>query len=488
MRHASFVPFTLLAGLLASCGGNQAPPGPPTTITTLNTSALSAMVGTALSEPIKVQVEDADGRGVPGVEVTFIVALFSGRLDSNTTASAQAGFSSQRVSVGATMVADSTDANGEAEANWTLGTTAGTQTVTVEVLGLTSVRFHATALPAPAVTSDPDSSAGFVGFTSDSLDGSLAVLVADEYGNGVPGQTVTWDVILGGGSVLTATSTTDSAGVARAKALLGPAPGLNEFTGTVAGFPPDTIDAVALVPVEDPVGDAFDIGSAFASHDVVRYGMGVVDGLGIVHFRYAEPVAPTRTTGSQPRNAIRAWIDLDVDQDTTTGRPAYRTCEPALASFGTFGFGTDAWIDLDPVSLILPYLPDAPDGSFAGVRFTSITPGSTPCTLTATFDAWLVAPLYGERSITGLFDYANLGDDDGTLDFTSVQVNGAAIEATDLVPDSLPHTFQLLAASQAVAPGSTQRLAARLLRKIPAGVLDVRAVGVRGVLRRGALR
>jgi hypothetical protein len=480
MRHASFAPFLLLVGMLASCGGSEAPPGPPATIAPLNDGALSGMVGTGLSEPIRIQVQDADGRGVPGVEVTFIVALFSGRLDSAGTASASAA---------ATTVVDSTDANGDAEASWMLGTKSGTQTVIISVEGLTPVLFHASALPGPAVATDPDSSAGFVGFTSDSLDGELAVLVTDEYGNGVPDQTVTWAVMGGGGSVVNATSTTDTTGVARAAALLGPAPGLDRFTGAVAGFPPDTIDAVALVPVDDPVGDEFDIGSAFTSHDVVRYGMGVVDGIGVIHFRYAEPVAPTPTVGSEPANAIRAWIDVDVDQDTTTGRPAFRTCDPALSALGTFAFGSDVWIDLDPLSLILSYIPDAPDGSFAGARFTSITFGSDECTLTATFDAFLIAPLYGERSVTGVFNFANLGDDDGSLDVTSVHVNGKALQPTDLVPDSLPHTFQLLAPSASMVAGvATQRLARRLMRKIPPGMLDVRAVGVRGVLHRGERR
>ena len=87
MRHASFAPLTLLLGILASCGGNEAPPGPPTTIALLNADALSGLVGTTLGEPIRIQVQDADGRAVPGVEVTFIVALFSGSLDSSGTAS-----------------------------------------------------------------------------------------------------------------------------------------------------------------------------------------------------------------------------------------------------------------------------------------------------------------------------------------------------------------------------------------------------------------
>jgi hypothetical protein len=77
------------------------------------------------------------------------------------------------------------------------------------------------------------------------------------------------------------------------------------------------------------------------------------------------------------------------------------------------------------------------------------------------------------------------------MDFTSLHVSSAVLEVTDLVPDSLPRTLQLLAPSASAAQGSgvaAQRLAARLLSKIPPGMLDVRAVGVRGVLRRGVHR
>jgi hypothetical protein len=476
MRLSSFAFVTLSAGILVSCGGGEAPPGPPATVASLSSGTLSATAGAALSEPITVRVTDADGRNVPGVEVTFAVELGSGSLSAVGTTSANVTFSPQVVGVEAFTLVDSTDANGEAGAIWTLGTKAGAQSATATVTGLTPVSFNATASSGPAAESTLDPSAGLIGFVSDTLDGTLAVAVVDEHSNPVSDETVTWNVVMGGGAVAVATSQTDSSGVARATALLGASPGLNLFTGTVVGLPPDTIDAIGVVPVADPEGDAFSAGTGFAAHDVVRYGMGVVNSVGVIYFRYSGPVAPTRTSGSVSPNAIRAWVELDLDQDTTTGLPATRTCDSTLSPLGTFGFGSDAWIDLDPLSPILDNFTDPPDGSFAGARFTSVTFGTDKCDITSiTGTAFLVTPVYGDRSVTGLFDFTSL-DDDGTLDLTSLHLNGATGTLTDFVPDSLPHTFQLLPPSPpgVLNSAASQHLAERLMSKLPPGVFDVR--------------
>ena len=473
MRHSLFALLTLSVVMLASCGG-EAPPGPPATVASLGTSSLSGTVGASLIEPIKVRVTDADSRGVPGVEVTFEVALGSGSLSAIGSASASVGISPQVVGVSAFTLVDSTDANGEAAAIWTLGTKAGAQSASATVTGLTPVSFNATASPGPAANSALDPSAGLIGFVSDTLDGELAVAVVDEYSNPVFDETVTWNVVMGGGAVAVATSQTDASGIARATALLGASPGLNLYTGTVAGLPPDTIDAIGIVPVTDPRGDAFGVGSGFAAHDVVRYGMGVVSGVGLLYFRYDGTIAPTRTSGTQPPNAALSVVDLDLDQDSTTGGP------PVIACLGIpLGFGSDLWIDLNPLSNILSLMPDAPDGSFAGFQVVSFSYTTDPC-LDGEYTgyAFLVTPVYGERSMAGIFDFASLNDD-GTFDFTSVHVNPAAGTqglVTDLVPDSLAHTFQLLppAPPSLTATVASQRLAERLLRKVPSGVLDVR--------------
>lgn len=488
MRHAAFALFALSVGMLVSCGGGEAPPGPPATVASLSTGALSGTVGAALSGPITVRVTDADGRNVPGVAVTFEVPLGSGSLSAIGSTSASVGFSPQVVGVSAFTLVDSTDADGEAAAIWTLGTKAGAQSASATVTGLTPASFTASALAGPAANSALDPSAGLLGFVSDTLEGGLAVAVVDEYDNPVSDETVTWNVAMGGGAVAVATSQTDTSGIARATALLGASAGLNLFTGTVAGLLPDTIDAVGIVPVTDPQGDAFAVNAGFAAHDVVRYGMAVVNGVGLVYFRYDGTIAPTRTSGTQPSNAVLSVVDLDLDQDSTTGGP------PAIACLGIpLGFGSDLWIDLNPLSNIFSVMPDAPDGSFAAFQVVSFSYTTDPCIDGVyTGYAFPVTPFYGERSMAGLFDFASLNDD-GTFDFTSIHVNPAAGTqglVTDLVPDSLAHTFQLLPPSpNLTATAASQRLAQRLLRKVPSGVLNVREPvvlygGRGGVLRR----
>ncbi len=475
MRHSSFAPLALLAGFLGSCGGGEAPPGPPSAVASLSTGTLSGTVGAPLTDPIRVRVTDAQNRNVPGVEVTFSVPTGSGSLSAIGTVSASAGLAAQTVGVAATTLTDSTDENGEAGAIWTLGTAAGAQSATATVTGVTTVSFNAGAIAGPPAASALDPSAGFIGFVSDSLDGSLAVAVVDQYFNPVADETVTWNVLVGGGAVAVATSQTDASGVARAGAMLGAVPGINLFAGMVAGLPPDTIDAIGIVPVTDPAGDAFSVGAGLAAHDVLRYGLGVVNDYGLVYFRYAGTVAPTRTSGAQPPNAIWSWLDLDLDQDTTTGFPAIRTCN----GFSPLGFGSEAWINLDPLADALSAFSDPPDGSFVGVRWTTFTYAPDPCDDQASGTAFLVTPFYGPKSVTGIFEFASL-DDDGTFDVTSLHLNGSVDQVTDIAPDSLAHTFQLLSPSPSSARGSaaSQRLAARLQDMVPAGVLDVRAEGV----------
>jgi hypothetical protein len=63
-----------------------------------------------------------------------------------------------------------------------------------------------------------------VGVPGSAVEDSFAVLVRDQYGNPVPGAQVAWAVTSGGGSI-TATTTTDAAGIARTQWVLGPAAG-----------------------------------------------------------------------------------------------------------------------------------------------------------------------------------------------------------------------------------------------------------------------
>ena len=74
---------------------------------------------------------------------------------------------------------------------------------------------------------------------------ALTVRVTDSGTRPVTGATVTWTVTGGGGTVTPTTGTTDSSGTASTRWTLGPAPGTNQATATVAGIPAVTLNATA---------------------------------------------------------------------------------------------------------------------------------------------------------------------------------------------------------------------------------------------------
>ncbi|HYP09709.1 MAG TPA: SBBP repeat-containing protein [Bryobacteraceae bacterium] len=86
-------------------------------------------VGARLAQPLIIEVQDAQGRGVPGVAVTFT--------GTNATVAAASA---------------TTDAAGQASTTVTLGATVGSASVSAAAAGLTPVRFDLTAT---ATTTDP---------------------------------------------------------------------------------------------------------------------------------------------------------------------------------------------------------------------------------------------------------------------------------------------------------------------------------------------
>src|SRR5689334_9445066 len=79
------------------------------------------------------------------------------------------------------------------------------------------------------------------------LTDSLAVIVKDNAGAVLPGATVTWAVISGGGSVSPTTRATDAAGIAKTRRTLGPNAGTQTARATVAALPPVNFTAVSQI-------------------------------------------------------------------------------------------------------------------------------------------------------------------------------------------------------------------------------------------------
>jgi uncharacterized protein YjdB len=160
----------------------------------------SGFTGAPLAGPVVVRALDARDQPVPGVALTFTATAGGG-----SAAPAQV----------------STDASGNAQAQWTLGATVGAQTLQVSGPGSMAVTVTATAAaPVARVRIQPDSLALIVGST-----GAVAATALDAQGNELAGRTVTW--------------TTSNAGVAAFGAggvVTGVAQGTATVTATVEGI------------------------------------------------------------------------------------------------------------------------------------------------------------------------------------------------------------------------------------------------------------
>ncbi|HVH67957.1 MAG TPA: plastocyanin/azurin family copper-binding protein [Gemmatimonadales bacterium] len=135
-----------------------------------------------------------------------------------------------------------TDANGVATTMWRLGHTAGTQTATATLSGATGSLLTFTAVATPGVATQiiqptGDRQAWMVGTV---LPKPLTVTVADQYGNGVSGLAIAWQVTSGSATVSPANAPSGTGGVAQTTVTLGNTPGpitITATNATLAGSP-----------------------------------------------------------------------------------------------------------------------------------------------------------------------------------------------------------------------------------------------------------
>ncbi|MBL0890514.1 MAG: hypothetical protein IBJ19_07860 [Gemmatimonadaceae bacterium] len=172
--------------------------GAPATVSIASGNNQTATVGQTVALPPSVVVRDNRGNPVPGVAVTFLIGSGGGAI---TGASAVTG------------------ANGIATVGgWTLGATAGTQTLIARVNNLPDVTFTATATAgvASVITAQSTQNLGNVVVAISQAAPSLpSVRVTDAQGNPVAGVTVTFELgNLNSGSITGATQVTNANGVA----------------------------------------------------------------------------------------------------------------------------------------------------------------------------------------------------------------------------------------------------------------------------------
>ena len=177
--------------------------GAPTSITVVSGSGRSATVNSAFANRLVTIVQDADGKPVPGVSVTF----------TSPATGASAAFASQGcTTTSATTCTVTTDSNGDANASaLTANTSAGAYAIVASAGGVSGTasfsETNAAGSPASVstVAGSGQSATVATAFTS-----ALTAQVSDQYGNSVSGATVTFTAPATGatGSFANATNST----------------------------------------------------------------------------------------------------------------------------------------------------------------------------------------------------------------------------------------------------------------------------------------
>ncbi len=152
----------------------------------------SATVGTQLPHPLVVQVKDIFGNLRPGHTVHFAVTAGDARI------------------AGATSADVVTDQQGLAQVNVTVGTTAGANLYSIAAssedirrrpLVGSPILFSASATPGPPAELQKISGDGQSAPVNTALEQPLRVRVTDQYGNGVTGVNVLFQVTSGAGAI-----------------------------------------------------------------------------------------------------------------------------------------------------------------------------------------------------------------------------------------------------------------------------------------------
>ena len=205
---------------------------------------------TQLAAPFVVSVLDQDGEAFAGATVTFSVPAGEGMLSSAADTNPCA------VKPPTSSITATTDANGQAATRLTLGSQPGTNRVKATVEGLEPATFTATAaeqaIPHRLTKVCGDSQEG----TAGQLANPFVVSVVDEHSSALAGVVVSFSVTTGGGSLSSATATTDANGRAATRLTLGDEPGPNTVSATVEGLESVTFTATGQ---EDPLASLFDL-------------------------------------------------------------------------------------------------------------------------------------------------------------------------------------------------------------------------------------
>lgn len=290
-----------LLGLLAAAacedgGGTTAPPQ-PASLVAVSATTQAGTVASPVPVPAAVQVRDARGFALPGVQVEWAVTSGNGTV---TATSATDG--------GGTAVA----------AAWVTGPAAVENVLTATVPGVAPVTFRVAAQPGPAVRADKAGGDAQTAAVGTRLADSISVRVVDAFGNGVRDVPVTFTTT--GGTLSAARVLTGAQGHARVSLMLPATPGTVQVTAAGGILPPLVFRATVTVGPAARIfavagdGQVADSGMAVTVPPAVR----VTDSFGNpvpgrpVTFTPAAGsgvvTGGTATTGSNGLAAVGSWV------------------------------------------------------------------------------------------------------------------------------------------------------------------------------------
>lgn len=217
----------VLAAVVAGCGDDPVAVDPiAAMVKTGSTDNQLVAAGTVVPVSPEVALTTASGAKAIGAAVTFTVEGGGGTVDGGVVVTDSRGLARPR--------------------EWTLGPIAGPNSLKATANGL-EVTFTAFGIAGPA--------AAVVGTAGEEQTAPVntevaippEVRVIDQFGNGVGGEPVQWQIFSGGGTVI-GNGSMDSGPDGLAQVLgwrLGPTPGENIIEAGVPGFPPVQFIATA---------------------------------------------------------------------------------------------------------------------------------------------------------------------------------------------------------------------------------------------------
>ncbi len=188
--------------------------GPVKTLVKWQGQSQSGMANTPLALPLITKATDAYGNGIAGVVITYSDLGKGGTFSANPV---------------------TTNSSGQASVNYLMPTTSGTVKINASSPGLTTVPFAETATAGPAygiakVSGDNQSGAPAV-----QLGQSLVVKVTDQYGNVVPGASVSFSDGGAGGTFSANPVPTRPIGTASVNYTMPPTAGIYHIQAIVSG-------------------------------------------------------------------------------------------------------------------------------------------------------------------------------------------------------------------------------------------------------------